>query len=334
MARDALSLHALDQVRQAVAGGIKVRIVDLADVAGQHDLGALAHATHDGLHLVRRQVLRLVHDHELVRNAATADVGERFHHQLAAGHQLIHALLGGAAVGITATAAARAEQVADIVEDGLHPQRQLLILVAGQVADVAAKRHDRSRDQQLVEPLLAEHLVQTRGDRHERLAGAGGADQRDQPHLVVEQQIQGHRLLQVARHDAVHRLARTHHGNQVARVGQHARQPGVTLVAVIHQRDELVRHQFVRLDVHAFRALQDEPLELLHAELALLIQLVDGLAGATHGGVARVQPVGVHAIGLEVLARNAQRVALHARVDVLADEDGAQALLMQAMRHA
>ena len=47
MAGDALALHALDEVRQAVARCIEVRAVDLPDVAAEHDLGAFADAAGD-----------------------------------------------------------------------------------------------------------------------------------------------------------------------------------------------------------------------------------------------------------------------------------------------
>jgi anthranilate/para-aminobenzoate synthase component I len=44
MTCDAMTLHALDEMRQAVAGRVEVGVVDLTDVAAQDDLGAVADA--------------------------------------------------------------------------------------------------------------------------------------------------------------------------------------------------------------------------------------------------------------------------------------------------
>jgi len=42
MTCDPMTLHALDEMRQSIAGGVEVGVVDLSDVAAQHDLGAVA----------------------------------------------------------------------------------------------------------------------------------------------------------------------------------------------------------------------------------------------------------------------------------------------------
>ena len=335
MAGDGLALHALDGVRQAVRCGVEVRVVDLPDVAAHHDLGAVAHAADDGLHLVRAEVLRLVDDHELVRDAAAADVGERLHHQLAGGHQLVHPLLRALAVGIALRAAgAGREQVADVVEDRLHPHGELLVLVAGQVADVATERHDGPRHQQLVEALLLDDLLHARGDRHERLARARGADERDQLDVVVEQQVERHRLLHVACHHAVDGLARPGDGDQVPGVAEDARQAGMARVGLVHQDHELVGNQRIHVELLAVRRAGIEPGERRARELSLLVQRVDQVVRHLHRAVPRVQPVRIHAVGLEVLAGDAQRIALDARVDVLGDEDGAQPARLQPGGHA
>src|SRR5205085_10325241 len=73
----ALVLELVDHVDEAIAGRIHVRVVDLVRVAGEHDLGVVADAGDDRLHLVRRQVLRLVHHDVLVGDAAPAGVRER-----------------------------------------------------------------------------------------------------------------------------------------------------------------------------------------------------------------------------------------------------------------
>ncbi len=59
---------------EPVVGGVDVRVVDLVGVAGEDDLRPVPDARDDRLHLVRRQVLRLVH------------VANRFKHERLAGH--------------------------------------------------------------------------------------------------------------------------------------------------------------------------------------------------------------------------------------------------------
>lgn len=176
--------------------------------------------------------------------------------------------------------------------------------------------------------------MHARRDRQERLAGAGGADQGDQLHLVVQQQIHGHRLLEVAGHDAVDRLARPGDGNDVAGVGEEPRQSGVAFVRRVLEHQVLVGHQFRRGLVVAVGRARGQPLQAGDRELPLLVELVDQLARRGERRVSGVQPVRIHAVRLEVLAGDPQRVALHAGVDVLGDEDGPLALRVQVVGHA
>src|SRR5581483_5575755 len=59
------ALHAIDDVGEARAALGQVRRVDLRDVAQAHDLGSRPRARDQRLHLLGRQVLRLV-DHEIL----------------------------------------------------------------------------------------------------------------------------------------------------------------------------------------------------------------------------------------------------------------------------
>src|SRR5581483_2499560 len=59
------ALHAVDDVGEARAALGQVRRVDLRDVAEAHDLGSRPRARDQRLHLLGRQVLRLV-DHEIL----------------------------------------------------------------------------------------------------------------------------------------------------------------------------------------------------------------------------------------------------------------------------
>src|SRR5208283_2793696 len=56
---DALALHTIDEIAEAIGMRVQIGMIDLEDVAGEHHLGALARAGDDGLHLVRGQILRL-----------------------------------------------------------------------------------------------------------------------------------------------------------------------------------------------------------------------------------------------------------------------------------
>jgi hypothetical protein len=78
------------------------------------------------------EVLGLVDDHELVRDGAAADVGERLDLD---DRPEVHQLLVGPGAALPVLRRAE-EQELEVVEDRLHPGVELLVLVAGQVADV------------------------------------------------------------------------------------------------------------------------------------------------------------------------------------------------------
>ena len=52
-----LAFETFDHVGQAVGRAVEVGVIDLGDIAGEDDLGALADAADDRLDLVRREVL-------------------------------------------------------------------------------------------------------------------------------------------------------------------------------------------------------------------------------------------------------------------------------------
>ena len=80
--------------------------------------------------------------------------------------------MGAAKCDLLRPHAARAHEVFEVVEDRLHPRAEFLVLVAGQVADVAPHRHDRAADDHLVVLLLVGGLAEPRGDGEERLVEA------------------------------------------------------------------------------------------------------------------------------------------------------------------
>jgi len=121
----------VDDVDEAVRRGVHVGVVDLVRVAREHDLRSLAGAGDDRLHLVGREVLRLVDDQELAGDAPAPDVGQGLDvddvevEELPAGPAPLRVLLRDP------------EQEIEVVLHGLHPGAQLLVDLPGQVADVA-----------------------------------------------------------------------------------------------------------------------------------------------------------------------------------------------------
>src|SRR5438874_5276778 len=132
----ALVLELVDHVDEAIAGRVHVGIVDLVRVAGEDDLGVVADAGDDRLHLVRRQVLRLVDDDVLIWNASSADVGERLDR-----HQAEIDQLAVAAARFLVGAGEPHEEL-DVVVDGLHPRVEFLLDGPGEKSDVLAERED------------------------------------------------------------------------------------------------------------------------------------------------------------------------------------------------
>ena len=122
-----------------------------------------------------------------------------------------------ATCGAAVAAEAVGEEIGHVVEDRLHPGGELLVLVAGEITDVAAQGHDRAGAQHFLIDLFVEHLGQARRQGQQGFAGAGGADQGDQLDGIVQQQIQGHGLLEIARHDAEDRAAPAANGDERCR---------------------------------------------------------------------------------------------------------------------
>ena len=90
-----------------------------------------------------------------------------------------------------------------VVVDGLHPGPQLLLLGAGQKAQVVAQRDDGPRDEKARVGFLLHDLLEAHGDGEQRLARSRPAHEGRHADLVVEQQLQGEALLLVSRLDAL-----------------------------------------------------------------------------------------------------------------------------------
>ena len=230
-------------------------------------------------------------------------------------------------------ASTRAEQIRNVVEDRLHPRREFLVLVAREVSDVAAERHDRSRREQLVEAFFLDGLVQSACKREQRLTCSRWSRERDDLDVVIEQQFKRHRLLHIAPHHAIHRFARTSDWNRNARVSKHARQTRVVLITIINQHDELIRDRFDLDLVRIIRRARRELHESIDANLALVVELIDEFTRHTRNDIARVKEISRDMIVLEIFGGNAQRIALHSRIDVLRDEGRRKPRRMHLLRN-
>ena len=157
----------------------------------------------DGFDFVRGEVLGLVDDHELVGDGAAADVGEGFEDEFAGVEVAFE--LGFDVGGFAGVDAAVGEEEFEVVEDGLHPGGEFFVLGAGEVADVAAHGHDGSGDQEafVAEPALSwKHLCMPAA-RARRVLPVPAVPMRvTMLDVVIEQQVEGHDLLEVAWDDA------------------------------------------------------------------------------------------------------------------------------------
>ena len=163
MPGDAFPFKSFHEIGQPVAARIQVGMVDLFRITRKHHFRSLSDPRHDRLDHLRAEILRLVADDELARDAPAPDVGQGFHFQNASVDQMLDDFHGFCPLRLRfpSVPARRgnpvfrllrflsvAEDELDVVENGLHPGPQLLLLVPGQKADVVSHRDDGPGDQQ------------------------------------------------------------------------------------------------------------------------------------------------------------------------------------------
>ena len=120
----------------------------------------------------------------------------------------------------------------------------------------------------------------------------------------------------------------------MTRVSKDTRQASVPRIRLVNQDDKLIRHQILGLHQLSIRRSSRRDIKHGARQLSFLIERIDDFGAHLHGAIAGVQPVSIHAVCFKVLSINTQRIALHARVDVLGDEDGAQPLTIQLSGNA
>lgn len=133
----------------------------------------------------------------------------------------------------------------------------------------------------------SDHLAEAGGEREQGLARAGLADEGDEADAVVQQQIEGERLLAVLGADAHHALARDAEREHLLLGTVVAAERGVGVRLAVAQHDRGVRLEVVglggegpwhgeRVDLALLDLEIDDPaLEGLRIDLAVLVGLAD-----------------------------------------------------------
>src|SRR3569833_1060037 len=169
--------------------------IDLGNVAQAHHLGTWAVTGDQRLHLLGREVLRLVDDEKFVEEGAAAHEVERL--DLDARTDQV---LRGCASPFAGIVVALVQHV-EVVFQRAHPGRHLLLLGAGQETDVLAYRYGDASHDDFSVGFLVKHLGQTGGQREQGLSGAGLAEQGDEVDLGIHQYVEREVLLAVTRGD-------------------------------------------------------------------------------------------------------------------------------------
>ncbi len=283
---------------EAVRGRVDVRVVDLVGVAREHDLGAVPDAGDDRLGFERREILRLVDDHELVGDAAPADVGERLHDDRPGAHEVPAAPAFVPHVEV-------AEQLERVV-DRLHPRVELFLEGSGEEPDLLADADRGTRDHEPAELPIHDGALESGGHGKQGFAGAGLAHERDQLDAVVEQRVEREVLLAVALLDAPDAFAGVEDGDQLGAGRVHLGERGALGHALLAEGAILVR--VVRAAAQFEFAVGPE------------VQHLPGVHRPFEH--ARVEVGELDPVGLVILRRQTEGVGFDPQVDILGDDDG------------
>ena len=69
-------LDPVDQGGKSVTLRIKIGCIDLKNITGKNDLGVFAGTGYDGFNFVGRKILGLIHNHILMTDRSTSDIGQ------------------------------------------------------------------------------------------------------------------------------------------------------------------------------------------------------------------------------------------------------------------
>ena len=190
------ALEFIDDVGEARAPLREVRRIDLRDVPHADDLRAGAGSRDKSLHLLRRQVLRLIDNEEAVEERAAAHEAHRLHADPGADDVLRRVVPPGAGGGIGVV------QHFEVIFQSPHPGHHLLFFCAGEETDLFTYRDRRAGEDDFRVPAFIKRLRESRGKREERFAGAGLTEERYEVNLVVHEEVQREVLFAVPRGDA------------------------------------------------------------------------------------------------------------------------------------
>ena len=188
-------LETLYRICKAVAAGVKIGIVNLVRISGQHHLSPFARPGDDRLYLMRGKVLGLVNNHILLGNGAAANIGQGLHLNDITLEKFFHLLADCLILLILFFVAPSTHKIGKVVKNRLHPVRELLFLVSRQVAEILAKRNDRPGDKDPFIAFIAQGRLEPGSKSKQGLARACLADQGDDFNRGLKEQFKGHALL-------------------------------------------------------------------------------------------------------------------------------------------
>ena len=302
----------------------------MRQVAHADDLGAGAGAGDQGLHLLGRQILRLVDHHVLVQEGAPAHEVHALDLDLAADQ-----LVGGRAAPF-ACAGLGFSQHFQVVIQRTHPGAHFFFLGPRQEANVFANTHGGAGHNDFAVTAVVQHLGQARCQGQQGFASARGAGEGDEIDLGVHEQVQREILLTVARGhapDGVFEVVEFLEGFQdrglAANLGHARIKAGLAGRFKIHKLvDVQARHDGAADAVESVAA----ALPAFH-RLAMPNPEVRG-----QGQGAGIQQVAVFQglVVLIVFCGQSQRPCLHAHVDVFGHQHHItrRVLLAQGLDHA
>ena len=250
------------------------------------------------------------------KSLKTAHEIERFHLDPRADDVVRGCLAPLAAIG-AATLVDMGQHV-EIVLERAHPRRHLFFFGARQETDVLADRYRDPSHDDFGKALAFEHLGQPCGERQQRLAGTGLAEQGDEVNVRIHQQVQCEILFAVARCDSPDGIFRVRVIDQRFQDGRFARDfldDGSKAVAF--QPDEFVdQHLRAKRPVDLVVGLA-VLLPRLHA-LAVLVPEIGG-----QGAGAGVEDVGIleYLVVEVILGQQVERARLDAHVDVFGHQN-------------
>ena len=156
-----------------------------------------------------------------------------------------------------------------------------------------------------------EAFVHAGGEGEEGFAGAGGAHEGDHLDIIIEKEVEGHDLLDVARGDAEDRLFGTGEREHGIHGGDEAGEAGLRFAGL--QEDVFVGEKFWG------EAGEDG---ICDRDLFVGVEAVDDGRGDGEFAIAGVEGFVIDLLIFKILGGDAEGVGLDAGVDVLGDEDG------------